>query len=249
MVKDVTRRGTFGLALGAPALALNVRRAGAARKSLSVLAHRVHQTSLTTGPAGDLTKAWRDIADADVVWTTFDTNPLQDRLLREASLDRTDFGVGFLVNSRATRETAKLLQPLDDLNAKAPIEEFEDIAPGLISAMRFDGKLVGVPFRHATIGLFYNEALLEERGVKGPPSSLEELVEQAKQLTFQSKAGTPVVGMVLASELSVFPVTFARAFGGDFIGPNFKLVPNPEALEKALTTLQELFKAGALPRT
>mgnify|MGYP000673879589 CR=1 FL=1 len=34
--------------------------------------------------------------------TTFDTDPLQDRLFREASLGSTDFGVGYLVNSRAT---------------------------------------------------------------------------------------------------------------------------------------------------
>jgi multiple sugar transport system substrate-binding protein len=209
----------------------------------------VHQTSLTTGPAGDLTKSWRESSDTDVAWTTFDTNPLQDRLLREASLDRTDFGVGFLVNSRATRDVAKLLQPLDELNAKQTIEDFADLAPGLVSAMRLDGKLVGIPFRHATIGLFYNEALLEERGIKGPPSSLEELVDQAKQLTFQSKAGSPVVGMVLASDLSVFPVTFARAFGGDFIDGNLKLLPDPAAMEKGIATLQDLFKAGALPRT
>src|SRR5204863_9752197 len=84
---------------------------------------------------------------------------------------------------------------------------------------------------------------------KAPPATLEELVEQAKQLTFRSSAGTPVVGMVLASDLTVFPVTFARAFGGDFIGPDLKLVPNPQALERALATLQDLFKAGALPRS
>src|ERR687893_1352321 len=118
MTRGLTRRGTLGLALGASALALAPRRAWAAARTLSILAHRVHQTSLTTGPAGDLTKSWRESSDADVAWTTFDTNPLQDRLLREASLDRTDFGVGFLVNSRATREVAKLLQPLDELNAK-----------------------------------------------------------------------------------------------------------------------------------
>lgn len=249
MTRELTRRGTLGLALGASALALAPRRAWAAARTLSILAHRVHQTSLTTGPAGDLTKSWRESSDADVAWTTFDTNPLQDRLLREASLDRTDFGVGFLVNSRATRDVAKLLQPLDELNAKQTIEDFADLAPGLVSAMRLDGKLVGIPFRHATIGLFYNEALLEERGIKGPPSSLEELVDQAKQLTFQSKAGSPVVGMVLASDLSVFPVTFARAFGGDFIDGDLKLLPDPAAMEKGLGTLQELFKAGALPRT
>ena len=249
MTTKWTRRQVLGSALaGAAGLAIG-RPAWAAARTLNVLAHRVHQNSLTTGVAGDLTEPWRKARDADIVWTTFDTDPLQDRLLREASFGSTDFGVGFLVNSRATPNVAPLLTPLDDLRAKTPIEEFADIAPGLVAAMTINGKLIAVPFRTATIGLFYNEALLEEKGIKAPPTTLEELVDQAKQLTFRSAAGTPVVGMVVASDLATFPVSFARAYGGDFIGPGLKLVPDPAALEKALATLADLYKAGALPRT
>jgi len=219
MAEKWSRRQVLGSALaGAASLPAGVP-AWAVSKTLNVLGHRVHQNSLTTGVAGDLTKPWRDSHDAEIAWTTFDTDPLQDRLFREASLDRTDFGVGFLVNSRAIPNVAPLLQPLDDYRAKTPIEEFGDIAPGLVSAMTINGKLIAVPFRTATIGLFYNEALLEEKGIKAPPTTLEELVDQAKQLTFRSAAGTPVVGMVVASDLATFPVSFARAYGGDFIGP------------------------------
>lgn len=248
MDRDFTRRRLLQGAIGAAAVAA----AGplrAADKTLNILAHRVHQTSLTQGPAGDLTKAWREGNNAECAWTTFDSNPLQDRLFREASLNSTDFGVGFLVNSRATAAAATLLQPLDAFMGKAPVEEMNDIAPGLLAAMKFNGALAGVPFRHATQGLFYNEALLEERGIKAPPGTLEELVDQAKKLTFKSAAGTPVTGMVLASDLSVFPVTFARAFGGDFIGADLKLLPDRAAMERALAVLQDMYKAGALPRT
>src|SRR4030095_7044697 len=102
MAKKWSRRQVLASALaGAASLAAGVP-AWAAAKTLNVLGHRVHQNSLTTGVAGDLTKPWRDSHDADIVWTTFDTDPLQDRLLREASLDRTDFGGGFLVQQRAT---------------------------------------------------------------------------------------------------------------------------------------------------
>ena len=115
--------------------------------------------------------------------------------------------------------------------------------------MTVGGKLIGIPVRHATQGLFCNEALLEERGIKAPAGTLEELAAQARQLTFTSKAGTPVVGLVLASDLAVFPVMFARAYGGDFITADFKLLPNPEAMEKGLDVLHDLFVAGALPRS
>jgi multiple sugar transport system substrate-binding protein len=115
--------------------------------------------------------------------------------------------------------------------------------------MTVDGNLIGIPVRHATQGLFYNEALLEEAGISAPPATLEELVEQAGKLTFTSSAGTPVTGMILASDLAVFPVMFARAYGGDFITKDFELVPNPEAMEKGLDTLRAMFEAGSLPRS
>src|SRR5687767_14654442 len=245
----LTRRHALGTAIGGAAILATGGRSFAASKTLNVLCHRVHQNSLTTGAAGDLTKVWREKNDADVIYATFDTDPLQDRIFREASLSATDFGVAALVNSRATANAAKLLQSLAEYQTKDPIEDFADIAPGLVAAMTIAGKLIAIPFRTATIGLFYNEALLEERGIKAPPQTLEELVDQAKKLTFTSAAGTPVTGMVMASDLSTFPVSFIRAYGGDFIGPDMKLVPNPEAMEKALTTMADMYKAGALPRT
>jgi multiple sugar transport system substrate-binding protein len=118
MSKNWTRRQVLSSTLAAAAGIAAGRPAWAAAKTLNVLGHRVHQNSLTTGVAGDLTKPWRDSNDTDIVWTTFDTDPLQDRLFREASLDSTDFGVGFLVNSRATPTVAPLLQPLDAYRAR-----------------------------------------------------------------------------------------------------------------------------------
>ena len=79
-----------------------------------MLCHRVHQLCLTTGVAGDLTQQWRKENDAEIAWSTFDIDALQDRLFREASLDKTDFTLAYLVNSRATPNSATLLQPLNE---------------------------------------------------------------------------------------------------------------------------------------
>ncbi|MBS7699559.1 MULTISPECIES: ABC transporter substrate-binding protein [unclassified Chelatococcus] len=247
-ILTMTRRRMLGMTLAGAGLFAG-RSAFAAAKTLNILSHKVHQTVLNGPATGDLTEAWRKANDAELSWVTFDSNPLQDRLFREASLPKTDFSVGYIIDNRPTAEIAKLFTPLDDYQSKAPIEDFSDIAPGLVQAMTVGGKMIGVPVRHATQGLFYNQALLEEKGIKAPAGSLEELVEQAKQLTFTTKSGTPVVGLVLASDLAVFPVMFARAYGGDFITSDFKLLPNPEAMEKGLSVLKDLFDAGALPRS
>ena len=61
-VLRATLAGAAGVAVGRPAWA--------ASRTLNVLAHRVHQNSLTTGVAGDLTEPWRKAHDADIAWTT-----------------------------------------------------------------------------------------------------------------------------------------------------------------------------------
>ena len=242
-----TRRHFLGTAIGTAAV-LSGGRSFAAGKALNVLSHKVHQTVIGTGDA-DLLKDWRTANDTDIAWTTFDSNPLQDRLFRESSLASTEFNVGYMVDNRPTRQIAAMFEPLGDYLKREPIEGFDDIAAGLVQGMTVDGKLIGIPVRHATQGLFYNEALLEEQGISAPPKSIEELVEQANKLTFTSKSGTRVSGMVLASDLAVFPVMFARAFGGDFLTSKFELVPDPKAMEKALTLLRAMFESGALPRS
>ncbi len=249
MTTRITRRTALALAGAAGPFGAIARQSSAAERTLNVLCHRVHKLCLTTGVAGDLTRHWREKDDARITWATFDTDPLEDRLFREASLGHTDFGVGYLVNSRATPDAAALLQPLDAYQAKLPIEAFSDFAPGLVQTMTVGGKLIGIPVRTATMSLFCNEALLESRGIKTPPASLEELVSQAKRLTFRPANGPPVVGMAVASDLAVFPVTFMRAFGGDFITPDYRLLPEPAALEKALAVLHGMFAAGVLPRS
>ena len=243
----LTRRAFVAGSAGVAAT-LAIGPARAASKTLNVLSHKVHQTVLGSGD-GDLMAGWRKANDAEIAFTTFDSNPLQDRLFREASLKETEYGVGYLIDNRPTSQIAALFEPLGPYQDKEAIEDFADIAPGLVQGMTVDGKLIGIPVRHATQGLFYNEALLEEAGISAPPMTLEELIEQAKKTTFTSKAGTPVTGMVLASDLAVFPVMFARAYGGDFISPDLKLVPNREALEQGLSALRGMFEAGSLPRS
>ncbi len=233
LIKPETKltRRAFVAGTAGTAVALAVGPAFAAGKTLNVLSHKVHQTVLGSGE-GDLMASWRKASDAEASFTTFDSNPLQDRLFREASLKETDYGVGYLIDNRPTSQIAALFEPLGPYQDKDPIEDFGDIASGLVQGMTVDGKLIGIPMRHATQGLFYNEALLEEAGNSAPPTTLEDLIDQARKTTFTARSGTPVTGMVLASDLAVFPVMFARAYGGDFIGPDLKLVPNREAMER-----------------
>jgi multiple sugar transport system substrate-binding protein len=218
-------------------------------KSLTALGHRVHQTAATTGPGGDATEPFRKASGAEVNWVTFgDVNAIHERLLREVSLSDTTIDVGYLVNGRAVPRNLKLFEPLDPLIRQAPIEDFDDFAPGLVAPLRVDGSLYGIPVRHATNALIYNEALLEERGVTTLPKTFEELVELARKLTFKREDGTQVYGLAFTAVFASNFLTLARCLGGDYMTSDGKIVAAEAPMVKALTILGDLFKAGVLPR-
>ena len=120
--------------------------------------------------------------------------------------------------------------------------------PGLVKGVTLDGKLFAVPFRHASTGLHYNEEIFAERGIKGPPQTMEELVEVAKKCTYTRADGTPVIGMILPGVAYPEVIAVARAWDADFITPDMKVVANSKAMVAALTTIRDLYTAGAIPR-
>lgn len=249
MSRMLSRR-EFGLMAGAAAASSALPSASRAQaKTVTALGHRVHQTSATTGAGGDATEAWRKQSGASVNWVTFgDVNAIHERLLREATLGETTIDVAYLLNGRAVPRNLRLFEPLDALLKDAPIEAMEDFAPGLIAPLKLDGALHGIPVRHATNALIYNEALLEERGVAKLPASFEELAELARKLTFKRDDGTQVHGLAFTAVFASNFLTLARCFGGDYMTADGKLVANEPGMIKALSLLADFYKAGVLPR-
>ena len=245
---DPRRRGlTLGLG-SAAALAAWPQWASAQAAGLNVLAHNVHKTVATGKQGGDITEAWTARTKTAVNWLTFDTGPLRERLFREASLGETTIDIGFLLNTQVTPAAAALFEPLDDYMKAEPIEDFADLFPGMVEAMKFGGKLCAIPFRHATSGLHYNEELFKERGIANPPRTIEELAEVAKKLTYTRADGSKVVGFVIPGLTYPNVVDLARAWDGDFITPDYQVVANQAPMVRAITFMRDMQEAGALPR-
>lgn len=232
---------------GSLALPGSLSRAFAQSSDFLILSHRIHQVVSTDIQGGDITAAWRERNGRTIEWLTFDQGPLQERLLREASLNATDIDIAFMLNPWANPSVIRLLEPLDPFMAEEPIEDFGDFFPGPIQAMTFDGQLYGIPFRHATAGLHYNAELFEERGLSGPPRTVEELAEYAKQLTYTRGDGTQVVGLILPNNYSNI-VHLSRAWDGDFVTADYRVAANEPPMVKTITMLRDLFEAGAFPR-
>jgi multiple sugar transport system substrate-binding protein len=240
------RRGLLATALALPA----VSRGAFAQASgpLQVLSHRVHQTVATGSQGGDITAPWTRETGNAVQWTTFDTGPLWDRLQREASLPSTGIDIGFLVNFQITPRSAELLEPLDEYLRRDPIEDLPDVFPGLLDGYRVGGRLVAIPFRHASSGLHYNEELLAERGITAPPTTIEEMADFARRATHRRADGTPVTGLVMPGVTYPNVIDIARAWDGDFVTPDFRCTADQPPMLNAIKLLRELFQANAFPR-
>jgi multiple sugar transport system substrate-binding protein len=225
--------------------------ARATANSLTIIAHEANKGAATTGAGGDVTAAWRKLHDCDISWVTLDVQATSDRLLREASLGQTSIDLAFQTFTPA--QALALMEPLDQFLAADPIADagadLADFPPALVQALRVDGSLRGIPVRVSTLGLAYNEALFEERGITALPKTFEELTELCRKLTFTRPDGSKVYGLLFtgATLLQDGWTAFARCFGGDYITPDLKIKASEPPVVKSLEALAALYKAGVLP--
>ncbi len=242
----ISRRSLIAGALAAPAVIAGVR--AQTPQKINIFSHRVHRTVAVGQQGGDITAEWSRRTGIAVEWTTFDTGPLQERLFREASLSETSVDIGFLLNTQAVPRTANLFEPLEAFMRAEPVEDQPDIFPGMLAGLTIGGQLYGLPFRHSSSGLHYNSELFAERGVSGPPRTIEEFAETAKRMSYTRADGTPVVGLVLDGVNYPNVIDIARAWDGEFITPDMRVVANQAPMVRAVSLLRELFVAGAFPR-
>lgn len=219
-------------------------------RTFVVVSHAVHQTVATTGSGGDLIAPWlsrQGIGSVD--WRTAGIPQVHETLFREASLNQTNLDIGYILNTNLFPRIANLFEPLDGYLANAPIEDFEDFFPGMRESLTIDGQIYGIPVRHSTSGLHWNQAYFEERGIPGPPETMEQVAEYARQLTFTRSDGQPVYGFVIpgSGQMHANTTDIARAWNGDFITTNYDVVCAEPPMVKALTMLRELFSEGVLP--
>ncbi len=237
--------GVAGLVASSVMLGLSA--APAISETLTVVGHRVHQTTMTGETGGDFAAEWATENGAEIEWLTFDVAGIHDRLYREASLSSTAVNVGFAANLYFTPEFDRMFMPLDDFLAANPIENFDELPSGMLDAMTIDGKLYGIPFRHATAALHVNTAILAERGLE-VPTTFEEVLEVARAATHTRADGVKVFGLVLDERAPTHITDIARAqSNGDFLTPDFELLANSPEMIAAVQTVKELFDEGVLP--
>lgn len=216
-------------------------------EELSIIGHAVHQRVTTGEAGGDFAGAWADENGVEINWLTFNVQDVHERLYREASLGSTTIDVGFVANRYFRPQYPQMFEPLDDYIASAPIEDFDELPQGMLDALTYDGKLYGIPFRHATAALHINTKLFEERGV-ALPETFEDVIAAARELTFRRDDGTQVHGLLLDFRSPAVIIDIPRAMGnGDFLTADFQLKADSPAMVEGVQLIADLFEEGVIP--
>lgn len=139
-------------------------------------------------------------------------------------------------------ETDSLL-PLNAVGDGQGLINTDQLAPAAVEAFTVDETLYAVPANIATLQLYYNKALFEEAGIDGPPETVEEFRQVAKDLT-----GEGVYGLSLAERetIQMWPVLQWLDGGGIVDEDGCAVLDDPANIE-SLQTWSQLVMDGVAP--
>lgn len=133
---------------------------------------------------------------------------------------------------------------LQDVSSRIAADEREKIFPGAMNTVVYQGKTLGMPWILDTKYLYYNKAILDKAGIKTPPASWQQVMDDAKVLKDKGIVKYPLVWSWSQAEALVCDyTTLVSGFGGSFY-QNGKLDFSTPASLKAVTLMKTSLDQG-----
>lgn len=133
---------------------------------------------------------------------------------------------------------------LQDVSSQIAADEREKIFPGAMNTVVYQGKTLGMPWILDTKYLYYNKAMLDKAGIKTPPASWQQVMDDAKVLKDKGIVKYPLVWSWSQAEALVCDyTTLVSGFGGSFY-QNGKLDFSTPASLKAVTLMKTSLDQG-----
>ena len=133
---------------------------------------------------------------------------------------------------------------LQDVSSRIAADEREKIFPGAMNTVVYQGKTLGMPWSLDTKYLYYNKAMLDKAGIKTPPASWQQVMDDAKVLKDKGIVKYPLVWSWSQAEALVCDyTTLVSGFGGSFY-QNGKLDFSTPASLKAVTLMKTSLDQG-----
>ncbi|MCD7092579.1 extracellular solute-binding protein [Klebsiella quasipneumoniae subsp. quasipneumoniae] len=133
---------------------------------------------------------------------------------------------------------------LQDVSSRIAPDEREKIFPGAMNTVVYQGKTLGMPWILDTKSLYYTKAMLDKAGIKTPPVSWQQVMDDAKVLKDKGIVKYPLVWSWSQAEALVCDyTTLVSGFGGSFY-QNGKLDFSTPASLKAVTLMKTSLDQG-----
>ena len=215
---------------------------------VNIMSHPVHK-SVVTGGKGAKINLEPAILNATKIKLNWETQPWPDILqktVRELNLDKSKISLMFLLSRQFSPKVMSRLTPLNNYITNDPIQNYDGIGAGMISYVTDkNNNIYAIPMRAFGPVLFYNKEILKENGFSKPPNSWEEYIRIAKNVSGRRKDGAKVYGMRFSADNVI---SSARAFGGDMLTKDFKILFTNKPMIRAIKEAQELYNSGTIPK-
>ncbi len=194
----------------------------------------------TGQPTPDLAREFDESEpNIDVVYREVNFADLMSEAMRAYSVGRApDI---FAVDNPDTAMLAAngALLDLTDMIEQSDIINVDDYFEGPMASATWDGHIYGVPKATNTIALFYNKDMFEAAGIEEPPTTWDELIEDARALNDPENDVYGVAFSAKASEEGTFQfLPFVQMAGGSYDNIN------GEGGVEALTFFKTLLDEG-----
>jgi len=185
---------------------------------------------------GDLIPEFEAATGIKIDWNIFSEPVLREKVLVDLASHTAIYDI-FLLGSWVTAQYADAgyVIPLDDLIATKKSEYFcEDFVPKYLDALRFNGKLWGLPYYGHVGILMYRKDLFEKYGV-AVPQNTDELMKAAEKLTLDVDGDgmTDIYGIAMRAikgeDNPIISTSWTWVFGGEWLTKDMKPgVTSPE---------------------
>jgi multiple sugar transport system substrate-binding protein len=218
----------------------------AAPDKLVVWCAEVHKT-VTDGSARDavnLTKEFEELHNVTVQWVPIAWAQMLEKIQLELTVPEGEPDVVFGISDWATPSFLAKFSDLTPYLSKDPIEHMEDFPQGGLDAFSYDGNLTLVPYRSNVQLLHYNNELFTKFNLKAP-TTMEELGEIAKKISYTREDGASVYGLAFIGNQTALEII--RAFGGNLLDTDGKYILDSQETREAIAFMKDLYEAGAIP--
>jgi multiple sugar transport system substrate-binding protein len=137
-----------------------------------------------------------------------------------------------------------LLLPLNQFVNSDSSYNISDFIPETLNAFKFNNNIYAIPKDWSPLALFYNVKMFEQAGISSPPSTWQQLYQDAAKLTVKSNGKVVTYGLALPPDMARI-LAFVYQGGGQWITPSGKSVAtNSSQFITALNYTYQLIQQG-----